>query len=259
MAAPLSVNGEKIIPTIWQERILKRDFDIVLGKMLQPEQRNTFDSEEFYLRSANIQWSGVDVSDIKTMWFSEQEKKILLLRNGDLVVNEGGDVGRCAIWQGQVKECYYQNSVNRVRNKEKASTLFLYYWINNLKVAGFIDSIVAKTTIAHLTAEKLEAMPWPSIPLAEQIRIADYLDASCAAIDAAVNAKKKQLESLEHLREEIIENAVTKGIHIPVDMQMIGDEWIGEIPANWTVVRLKRIISAVDYGISESTIQERRR
>ena len=98
----------------------------------------------------------------------------------------------------------------------------------------------------------------PLPPLPEQIRIAAYLDASCAAIDAAVNAKKKQIESLEHLREEIIENAVTKGIHISVDMQMIGDEWIGEIPANWTVVRLKRIISAVDYGISESTTQEGR-
>ena len=150
MAAPLSVKGEKIIPTIWQERILKRDFDIVLGKMLQPEQRNTFDSEEFYLRSANIQWSGVDVSDIKTMWFSEQEKKILLLRNGDLVVNEGGDVGRCAIWQGQVKECYYQNSVNRVRNQEKASTLFLYYWINNLNPTSRIANTISPKTSSGL-------------------------------------------------------------------------------------------------------------
>ena len=230
MAAPLSVKGKKIIPTIWQERILKRDFDIVLGKMLQPEPRNTFDSEEFYLRSANIQWSGVDVTDIKTMWFSEQEKKFLLLRTGDLVVNEGGDVGRCAIWQGQVKECYYQNSVNRVRNQEKASTLFLYYWINNLKVAGFIDSIVAKTTIAHLTAEKLEAMPWPSIPLAEQIRIATYLDASCAAIDAAVNAKKKQLESLIEMKKETLHRAFNH--------------------AEWPVERVKDLAIKIGSGVT---------
>ena len=230
MAAPLSVKGKKIIPTIWQERILKRDFDIVLGKMLQPEPRNTFDSEEFYLRSANIQWSGVDVTDIKTMWFSEQEKKFLLLRTGDLVVNEGGDVGRCAIWQGQVKECYYQNSVNRVRNQEKASTLFLYYWINNLKVAGFIDSIVAKTTIAHLTAEKLEAMPWPSIPLAEQIRIATYLDASCAAIDAAVAAKKKQLEALIEMKKETLHRAFNH--------------------AEWPVERVKDLAIKIGSGVT---------
>ena len=230
MAAPLSVKGKKIIPTIWQERILKRDFDIVLGKMLQPEPRNTFDSEEFYLRSANIQWSGVDVTDIKTMWFSEQEKKFLLLRTGDLVVNEGGDVGRCAIWQGQVKECYYQNSVNRVRNQEKASTLFLYYWINNLKVAGFIDSIVAKTTIAHLTAEKLEAMPWPSIPLAEQIRIATYLDASCAAIDAAVSAKKKQLEALIKMKNETLHRAFNH--------------------AEWPVERVKDLAIKIGSGVT---------
>ena len=230
MAAPLSVKGKKIIPTIWQERILKRDFDIVLGKMLQPEPRNTFDSEEFYLRSANIQWSGVDVTDIKTMWFSEQEKKFLLLRTGDLVVNEGGDVGRCAIWQGQVKECYYQNSVNRVRNQEKASTLFLYYWINNLKVAGFIDSIVAKTTIAHLTAEKLEAMPWPSIPLAEQIRIAAYLNASCAAIDAVVAAKKKQLEALIEMKKETLHRAFNH--------------------AEWPVERVKDLAIKIGSGVT---------
>lgn len=255
MAAPLSVKGKKIIPTIWQERILKRDFDIVLGKMLQPEPRNTFDSEEFYLRSANIQWSGVDVTDIKTMWFSEQEKKFLLLRTGDLVVNEGGDVGRCAIWQGQVKECYYQNSVNRVRNQEKASTLFLYYWINNLKVAGFIDSIVAKTTIAHLTAEKLEAMPWPSIPLAEQIRIATYLDASCAAIDAAVSAKKKQLEALTALRKETIHRVVTRGLDKSPALRDTLNSWIEKIPVGWDLVCLKRI-SDIQTGLTLGKVYE---
>jgi type I restriction enzyme S subunit len=79
MAGPLTIRGQKTIPTPWQERILKRDFEVVLGKMLQPEQRNETETEEPYLRSANVQWEGVDLSDIKTMWFSPREKKELLL------------------------------------------------------------------------------------------------------------------------------------------------------------------------------------
>src|SRR6266850_3051454 len=100
MAAPLQTKGEKTIPTIWTERILKRDFEVVLGKMLQSSQEKPNETEEPYLRSANVQWEGVDLSDIKTMWFSPLEKRELLLRPGDVVVNEGGDVGRCAIWNG---------------------------------------------------------------------------------------------------------------------------------------------------------------
>lgn len=79
MAAPLTIRGQKTIPTPWQERILKRDFEVVLGKMLSAEQGNETETEEPYLRSANVQWEGVDLSDIKTMWFSPREKKELLL------------------------------------------------------------------------------------------------------------------------------------------------------------------------------------
>ncbi|SBT07136.1 hypothetical protein ACCAA_400015 [Candidatus Accumulibacter aalborgensis] len=204
MAAPLTINGQKTFPTPWQERILKRGFEVVLGKMLQPEQGKPDETEEPYVRSANVQWEGVDVSDIKTMWFAPREKKELLLRVGDLLVNEGGDVGRCAIWTGGLDECYFQNAVNRVRPRQNASARFLYYWLYNIKHAGFIDAIVSRTTIAHLTAEKLEAIPWADAPPMEQQRIAAYLDASCAAIDAAVAAKRRQLETLDALRKSII-------------------------------------------------------
>ena len=61
MAAPLTVNGQRTIPILWRERILKREFDVVLGKMLQPAQAAPDETEEPYLRSANIQWEGVHV------------------------------------------------------------------------------------------------------------------------------------------------------------------------------------------------------
>lgn len=129
MAESFSRSDVQVIPTFWREKILKRDFKIVLGKMLQTVQLQDEETEEPYLRSANIQWTGVDLTDIKTMWFSPQEKESLRLQNGDLLVNEGGDVGRCAIWNGEITECYFQNAVNRVRPVGGGSSRFLYYWL----------------------------------------------------------------------------------------------------------------------------------
>ncbi len=230
MAAPITTYGQNVIPTIWDERILKRDFDIVLGKMLQSEQQTDNESEEPYLRTANVQWDGIDVSDVKTMWFSPDAKSELLLRQGDLVVNEGGDVGRCAIWNGELPVCYFQNAINRVRPCHKASTAFLRYWLYNMKHTGFIDAIVGKTTIAHLTAEKLEALPWPNVPSDEQQRITAYLDASCAAIDAAITAKRRQLETLDALRKATLHAAFAN--------------------ESWLVERVKDVAAKIGSGVT---------
>lgn len=255
MAAPLSYNGQKTIPTLWPERILKRDFEVVLGKMLQPEQEKSDETQEPYLRSANVQWEGVDISDIKTMWFSPRGKRELLLRPGDLVVNEGGDVGRCATWNGELEACYFQNAINRVRPRRKASARFLYYWLYNIKHAGFIDAIVGRTTIAHLTAEKLEGVPWPDVPPAEQQRIAAYLDASCEAINAAVVAKRAQIEPLDGVRREIIQKAVTRGLEEYPTLKKTGNVWMNELPVTWELVSLKRV-SEIQGGLTLGKIYE---
>ncbi len=258
MAAPITLPGQKIIPTVWREAIIKRQFDVVLGKMLQNGQKDANETEEPYLRSANVHWDGVDTSDVKRMWFTPKEKRELLLQQGDLVVNEGGDVGRCAIWNGELKECYFQNAVNRIRPRRDASTRYLYYWLLNTKAAGLIDAVVGRTTIAHLTAEKLEALPWPDVPPVVQRCIAAHLDQSCAAIDAAVTAKRRQIETLEVVIEGIIETAVTRGLSNQVKCLRIGRDWIESLPQHWTAVSIKRVVSRVDYGISERTEQEGR-
>ena len=227
-------NGQATIPTRWRERILKRDFEIVLGKMLQPDQDRKDETDEPYLRSANVQWDGVDLSDVKAMWFSPAEKRDLLLRAGDLVVNEGGDVGRCAIWRGHVRCFYFQNSINRLRARTSASTRFLYYWLYNLKHAGFVDAMVSRITIAHLTAEKLARVPWPDVPSSEQQRIAAYLDSTCAAIDAAAAAKRRQIETLDALGESLIESAVTTGIQANPATRRIDDDWMARFPHTGT-------------------------
>src|SRR5690606_25580346 len=88
------VEGLGEVPEHWAVTLLKRGFEVVLGKMLQPEAKRDSDELLPYLRAANIQPSGIDIADVKKMWFGIEEKKSLLLLRGDLLISEGGDVGR---------------------------------------------------------------------------------------------------------------------------------------------------------------------
>ena len=98
----------------------------------------------------------------------------------------------------------------------------------------------------------------PLPPLPEQQRIATYLDASCAAIDAAVSAKRRQLDTLEALRKSIIQRAVTFGIEANPKLRQVNSDWIREVPSHWDVCRVKRVVARMDHGIGVSTGDEGR-
>ena len=88
----------------------------------------------------------------------------------------------------------------------------------------------------------------PISPLSEQQRITAYLDASCKAIDAAVDAKRRQIETLNAINKAIITKAVTSGITTSVELRSSGVEWIGEIPSHWKVEKLKYLTSLIVDG-----------
>ena len=98
--------------------------------------------------------------------------------------------------------------------------------------------------------------PVPLPPIVEQEHIADYLDASCSAIDQTVATKQKQLDNLDALCRTTVQKAVTQGLDPSVPMKDSGVEWLGPIPTHWSAKKLKRVFAEVDYGISESTEQE---
>ena len=263
--APLQCSIFGISPKGWHiDRLRDRLSRIVGGEWGEDPATSDDGIDIVVVRVADIR--GLDVTTTDLTIRNVKETKIqdrLIGKQSILIEKSGGGekspVGRSVLGRAIHEKAICSNFMAKTDCLGWDDTLFIAYLLDAMYSSGVNTAHIQQTTgIQNLRVadylNSIVALP----PLPEQVRIAAYLDASCAAIDAAVNAKKKQIESLEHLREEIIENAVTKGIHIPVDMQMIGDEWIGEIPANWSVVRLKRIISAVDYGISESTIQEGR-
>ena len=102
------------IPKNWIELKLKYRYQVTLGKMLTSQNRGDM-VEARYLRSQNVQDGFLDLTDVKEMWFSSVELEKLRLKSGDLLVNEGGQVGRSALWKNAFELCYFQNSLNRVR------------------------------------------------------------------------------------------------------------------------------------------------
>ena len=223
------------VPEHWDVTALKHGYVVTLGKMLQPEAASERDMLLPYLRAANIRWSGVDDSDVKTMWFSPRDREHLLLQAGDLLVSEGGDVGRSALWEGEIGECYFQNSVNRVRPSNGNLTSFLRYWMSTMKDKGFIDVLCNKSTIAHFTAEKVGAVPVPLPPLVEQLSIATFLDHETAKIDALIAEQQRLSELLQEKRQAVISHAVTKGLNPVAPMKDSGVEWLGEVPEHWDI------------------------
>jgi len=93
----------------------------------------------------------------------------------------------------------------------------------------------------------------PLPPLAEQQRIAAYLDASCAAIDAAVAAKRRQLETLDALRTSIISRAVTKVLNSSAEKRASNVSWLGEVPRHWHIGHLKRFARRIQAGVTPPT------
>ena len=126
----------------------------------------------------------------------------------------------------------------------RASSLFVAYGLlSKYVLEDQIHLLTLRAAQPHLNAEELGSVIFAMPPTRqEQQRIAAYLDASCAAIDAAVAAKRRQLETLDKLRNSIIGRAVTMGLNPLVKTQPTNVEWIPEMPQHWRLVRVKDVM-----------------
>lgn len=235
-------------PNKWQQGQLKRFYSVRLGKMLQPNPSNSNDQLIPYIRAANVSWAGPDISDVKEMWASPEEIINNKLEAGDLLISEGGDVGRSCLWSNEIPLCIFQNAINRVRPRHLNSTKFLYYLMQAVKNSGWIDIVCNKATISHFTAEKVNALEIPIPNHTQQRRIAAYLDEQTAKIDRLINLRQRQMALLKEQRAALIQQAVTRGLNPNVPMKDSGLPWLGEIPAHWSIMPLGRLATILQTG-----------
>lgn len=201
------------VPVHWPVAALRQRYSQSLGKMLDSGKIVGNDLLP-YLRNTDVQWDRINMVDLPEMDISEAEFDRYTVEAGDLLVCEGGDVGRAAIW-GNVGRVGYQKALHRLRPCDANEDVprYLLYGLRAASKAGaFSDGHVS--TIAHLTGAKLRAhrFAWPSA--AEQQSIVDHLDSSTAATNRTVNRVSHEIELLGEFRTRLTADVVTGQLDI---------------------------------------------
>lgn len=202
------------VPAHWAVAPVYARYEVQLGKMLD-EKRVTGEGSGRYLRNVNVQWDRVSTDDLPQMDFSAGEWERYLLRPGDLLVCEGGEVGRTAIWRGELPECFYQKALHRVRPRsEQEIPRHFYYVMYSLARRGVFAAGSNPNTIDHLTAVQLKRYRFPFPPPLEQRAIAEFLDRQTATLDALVANVCGAVDRLREFRVALISAAVTGKIDV---------------------------------------------
>lgn len=231
---------------VYPSTSFKRLFHVTLGKMLQPEAKCDDDVLMPYVRASNIKWSGLELDDLKEMWFSKRDLKTYTLSPGDLLVIEGGDVGRACVVDAELGTVGFQNSVHRVRPQQGSHIRFAYYWMAHIKNSGYLNLVCSKATLSHFTFEKFLEMPFPVMRGEEQSIIACFLDRETGLIDGLIEKKTRFIALLKEKRAAVITHAVTKGIDPNAPMKDSGQDWIGKVPEHWDVIAAARLFDERD-------------
>lgn len=136
-----------------------------------------------------------------------------------------------------VKRALYTDHIIRASMKDNINRRFVQYSLQRSIASVVVDSVSIATWSASLWNEQTIAFP----PLEEQQRIASFLDDKCARIDSVIEKTRVSVEEYKKLKQALITRAVTKGIRPNRPMKHSGVEWLGDIPAEWEIIKLKYI------------------
>ena len=189
----MSADPTAVLPAGWRMVRLSEVAEQTLGKMLDAQKNKGLPLP--YLRNPNVRWFDVDTADLKEMPFESHELERYGLRAGDVVVCEGGEAGRAAIWDGRMPQVKFQKAIHRVRPGPDLYNRFLVYRLMADYQSGRLADYYTGATIKHLTGQDLARYQIPLPPIAEQRRIADVLDRA-EALRAKRRATLAQLDTL---------------------------------------------------------------
>ena len=171
------------LPRSWATAPLGDIADIQLGKMLDKARNRGAPTP--YLRNINVRWGSFNLDDLLTVPLDETERDFFSVRDGDLMVCEGGEPGRCAVWRGGETDIKYQKAIHRVRLEAGISPELIANYLRLLADAGMLEERFTGTTIKHLPRTAFMRLSIPLPPLPEQRRIVAKLDRLSARSRAA--------------------------------------------------------------------------
>lgn len=186
----------------WEVSSVGREFEIRLGKMLDAEKN--VGTPKPYIGNKAVQWGRIDATGLQTMPMSRADMERYRLARGDLLVCEGGEVGRAAIWDAPVEECYYQKALHRLRPLKGFNSQLMAALLNLWADRGALTNYVTQTSIAHLPREKLMDVAMPVPPISEQNAIAELLSDFDAELTALETRRTKTAALKQAMMQELL-------------------------------------------------------
>jgi hypothetical protein len=223
--------------TEWQTKTVGELADTQLGKMLN-KGKQTGEHTTPYLRSVNVQWGRVDTSDLNQMDIFPNELEKFTIKKGDLLICEGGESGRVAIWDRD-EPIGFQNALHRVRAKAEVTNKYLYYYFEWLVKNQLIEHLFNGVTIKHFPQENLRSVEVSYPPIDEQQKIVELLEDHLSRLDAALADVKAAKIKAAQFRRSLLRAAFSGNL--------IGNE--SHHTTDWKIEKLSALLEVSIGGI----------
>ena len=235
-------------PPTWKIDRVDSAFDIQQGKQVSQRNRDG-EYQRPFLRTKNVFWNRLELTGLDQMHFSEAEQTRLELRANDLLVCEGGSIGRTALWNNEVDGCLYQNHLHRLRAKrEKVHPQFGVYWLwYAFDVAKLYFGRGNVTTIPNLSQSKLAELPMALPPLPEQKKIAYIL----STVQRAIEAQERIIQTTTELKKALMHKLLTEGFGNEPQKQTE----IGLVPESWATPTVESVCTIKASAMSYSQLE----
>lgn len=202
---------------VYRQAVLKEAFEDIqnivpfgeimesrLGKMLDKQKNKGIPRK--YLRNINVRWFSFDLSDLLKMRIDEDEIEKYSIHKGDLVICEGGEPGRCAVWM-EDEPIFYQKALHRIRFTVLAEPKFYMYYLWFAAQTGQLQKYFTGTGIKHLTGQSLVKIPVPFTDIRTQREILSIIESRLSVCDSIEKTIDTALQQAEALRQSILKQA----------------------------------------------------
>ena len=227
----------------WTWRPIGELFEIGAGKTMSAAARNGTNKTPF-LRTSNVLWDEINLSSVDEMSMQEREIPAKLLSRGDLLVCEGGEIGRAAVWNGEVETMSFQNHLHRLRPivNDLEPRFYVFFLQSAFTQLGIFEGAGNKTTIPNLSSGRLAELRVPQPPLAEQQSISNLL----GRVRDAIRIQNRSLAIANDLKRATMHTLFTRGLR----GESQKETEIGPVPESWEVVDFASVREKLQYGTS---------
>ncbi len=194
------------VPQTWLWVRVSDVADSRLGKMLDKAKNKG--TPRRYLRNVNVRWFDFDLSDLLEMRFEDSELEEFSLRNGDVLICEGGEPGRCAVWDERETDIFFQKAIHRVRFFDSIVPTFFVRALRHDVGSGRLEEFFTGVGIKHFTGKGLSRYTFPLPPLAEQHRIVAKVDELMALCDEL----EARFTTIATARRQLLEATLSEAI-----------------------------------------------